>query len=124
MVQAIPRTVWLDPNRKQLLQWPVEEVNRLRGMKVEMTNRKLAKGQHVEIHGISAAQVRSNDNRVIRVVQDSRPLGDTNLEVSGSNLLARLIVKFLDVSWVNLGKVLVGIGEKIYETPIIKIKSK
>ncbi|CAN1813633.1 Beta-fructofuranosidase, insoluble isoenzyme 1 [Linum perenne] len=29
-IQAIPRKVWLDPNGKQLLQWPVEELERLR----------------------------------------------------------------------------------------------
>lgn len=56
-LQAIPRTVWLDPNRRQLLQWPVEELNRLRSKKVELSNQKLYKGQHVEIQGITAAQV-------------------------------------------------------------------
>lgn len=57
LLQAIPRTVWLDPNRRQLLQWPVEELNELRGKKVEMSHQKLYKGQHVQIEGITAAQV-------------------------------------------------------------------
>ncbi|XP_023005784.1 beta-fructofuranosidase, insoluble isoenzyme 1-like [Cucurbita maxima] len=55
-IQAIPRTVWLDPNRKQLLQWPVEELNRLRGKQVKLSHQKLYKEQHVEVKGITAAQ--------------------------------------------------------------------
>ena len=56
-LQAIPRTVWLDPNRKQLLQWPVEELNGLRGKQVKLSHQKLYKEQHVEVKGITAAQV-------------------------------------------------------------------
>lgn len=56
-LQLIPRTVWLDPNRRQLLQWPVEELNKLRGKKVVLRHQKLLKGHHVEVKGITAAQV-------------------------------------------------------------------
>ncbi|KAK4396543.1 Beta-fructofuranosidase, insoluble isoenzyme 1 [Sesamum angolense] len=52
----IPRTMVLDPNGKQLLQWPVEELETLRGKKVELSNQKLAMGEKVEIKGITAAQ--------------------------------------------------------------------
>ncbi|KAK9723505.1 hypothetical protein RND81_05G002600 [Saponaria officinalis] len=55
-IQAIPRTVWMEPNGKQLVQWPVEEVNSLRGNKVELTKIRLETGKHVEIKGITAAQ--------------------------------------------------------------------
>ncbi|XP_023547715.1 beta-fructofuranosidase, insoluble isoenzyme 1-like [Cucurbita pepo subsp. pepo] len=55
-IQAIPRTVWLDPSGKQLLQWPVMELNRLRRKRVMMIHQKLDKGQNVEIKGITAAQ--------------------------------------------------------------------
>ncbi|KAL2503041.1 Beta-fructofuranosidase [Forsythia ovata] len=55
-VQLIPRTVVLDPNGKQLLLWPVEELETLRGKKVELTKKKLKKGEQVEINGVSAAQ--------------------------------------------------------------------
>ncbi|KAF3441636.1 hypothetical protein FNV43_RR15551 [Rhamnella rubrinervis] len=55
-IQAIPRTVWLDPSGKQLVQWPVEELDSLRGHKVEKNNVKLKKGDHVEVKGITAAQ--------------------------------------------------------------------
>ena len=49
--------MWLDPNGKQLLQWPVMELNRLRWKRVMMIHQKLVKGQNVEIKGITAAQV-------------------------------------------------------------------
>ncbi|XP_074285941.1 beta-fructofuranosidase, insoluble isoenzyme 1 [Silene latifolia] len=55
-VQAIPRTIWLDPSGKQLLEWPVEELNTLRGNKVELSKLHLETGKHVEIKGITAAQ--------------------------------------------------------------------
>ncbi|XP_047162869.1 beta-fructofuranosidase, insoluble isoenzyme 1-like isoform X1 [Vigna umbellata] len=55
-IQAIPRTVWLDPNQRQLLLWPVEELNNLRGKEVNMKNQKLGKGEKVEVKGITAAQ--------------------------------------------------------------------
>ncbi|KAL7133596.1 hypothetical protein ABFS83_12G151800 [Erythranthe nasuta] len=55
-IQLIPRTILLDPNGKQLLQWPIEEVETLRGKKVELSNRKLVNGEKIEIKGITAAQ--------------------------------------------------------------------
>ncbi|XP_062079363.1 beta-fructofuranosidase, insoluble isoenzyme 1-like isoform X1 [Humulus lupulus] len=55
-IQLIPRTVWLDPNGKQLLQWPIEEIETLRDQKVEINNLKLQKGDVTEIKGITAAQ--------------------------------------------------------------------
>ncbi|KAK7244877.1 hypothetical protein RIF29_39706 [Crotalaria pallida] len=55
-VQAIPRTLWLDSSRRQLVQWPVKELNSLRGKKVQMHNQKLQKGNYVEIKGVTAAQ--------------------------------------------------------------------
>ncbi|XP_058760068.1 beta-fructofuranosidase, insoluble isoenzyme 1-like isoform X2 [Vicia villosa] len=55
-IQAIPRTVWLDSSRRQLRQWPVEELNRLRGKEVEMKSQKLKKGAYVEVKGITASQ--------------------------------------------------------------------
>ncbi|CAL0310528.1 unnamed protein product [Lupinus luteus] len=56
-IQAIPRTIWLDPSRRQLIQWPVEELNSLRGEKVKMNNQKLNKGDYVQVKGVNAAQV-------------------------------------------------------------------
>ncbi|XP_022889250.1 beta-fructofuranosidase, insoluble isoenzyme 1-like [Olea europaea var. sylvestris] len=55
-IQVIPRTIVLDPNGKQLLQWPIEEIQALRGKKVEVRDKKLEKGERIEIKGITAAQ--------------------------------------------------------------------
>ncbi|KAK7278685.1 hypothetical protein RJT34_23720 [Clitoria ternatea] len=55
-IQAIPRTVWLDSSGRQLVQWPVEELNSLREKEVNISNQKLKKGHYVEVKGITAAQ--------------------------------------------------------------------
>uniref|UniRef100_A0A803MXT4 Reverse transcriptase zinc-binding domain-containing protein n=1 Tax=Chenopodium quinoa TaxID=63459 RepID=A0A803MXT4_CHEQI len=55
-IQAIPRSIWLDPKGKQLVQWPVEEVERLRANKVELNNRPLKSGNRFEIKGITTVQ--------------------------------------------------------------------
>ena len=55
--QLIPRTVWLDPSGKQLVQWPIEEMETLRRKKVQIRNKQLRSGKHIEIKGISASQV-------------------------------------------------------------------
>ncbi|XP_057534914.1 beta-fructofuranosidase, insoluble isoenzyme 1-like [Amaranthus tricolor] len=55
-IQAIPRSLWLDPSGVQLRQWPVEEVEKLRAKKVELNNHKLQPGTHFEIKGITSAQ--------------------------------------------------------------------
>ncbi|KAL3646891.1 Invertase [Castilleja foliolosa] len=52
----IPRTILLDQKGKQLLQWPIQEVEKLRGKKIELSNKKLVKGDNVEITGITTAQ--------------------------------------------------------------------
>ena len=57
LLQAIPRIVWLDSSGKQVLQWSVEELETLRGNKVHINNQQVKKGEHVEIKGITAAQV-------------------------------------------------------------------
>lgn len=49
--------VWLDPSGKQLLQWPIQELEKLRGDKKILRNVKLNKGDTMEIKGITAAQV-------------------------------------------------------------------
>ncbi|KAG9134632.1 hypothetical protein Leryth_000965 [Lithospermum erythrorhizon] len=55
-IHAIPRKLWLDSKGKQLLQWPVEELETLRGKKVHLNNKKLKKGDQIEVKGITAAQ--------------------------------------------------------------------
>ncbi|PIA28191.1 hypothetical protein AQUCO_07200084v1 [Aquilegia coerulea] len=53
---AIPRTLWLDQSGKQLIQWPIKELESIRGNAVHMTNVPLAEGARIEIKGITSAQ--------------------------------------------------------------------
>ncbi|KAI9380388.1 hypothetical protein POPTR_016G077500v4 [Populus trichocarpa] len=55
-ILSIPRKVWLDPSGKQLLQWPVVELEKLRGHNVQLSNQKLNQGDHVQVKGITVAQ--------------------------------------------------------------------
>ncbi|CAL9762968.1 unnamed protein product [Musa acuminata subsp. burmannicoides] len=40
-VQAIPRAVWLDSNGRQLVQWPIEELETLRHKHGSVKNRNI-----------------------------------------------------------------------------------
>ncbi|THG19704.1 hypothetical protein TEA_004349 [Camellia sinensis var. sinensis] len=56
-VQAIPRRIWLDKSRKQLVQWPISEIEMLRTNQVYLPSTLLMKGgSTVEISSITAAQ--------------------------------------------------------------------
>nr|GMC70861.1 beta-fructofuranosidase, insoluble isoenzyme CWINV1-like [Ipomoea batatas] len=55
-VQGIPRIVWLDEPGKQLLQWPIKEIKKLRSERVEIPSTMLETGSVAEVSGISAAQ--------------------------------------------------------------------
>ncbi|GAB4856371.1 Invertase [Ancistrocladus abbreviatus] len=55
-IQIIPRLVWLDRNGRQLMQWPIQELESLRNNKVLLTKQALEYGKNVEIKGITAAQ--------------------------------------------------------------------
>ncbi|CAN1299729.1 Beta-fructofuranosidase, insoluble isoenzyme CWINV3 [Linum perenne] len=55
-VQSIPREVWLHKSGKQLMQWPIEELNKLRGDHVRVMNQKLDGGSVFEVEGITTSQ--------------------------------------------------------------------
>ncbi|XP_037408607.1 beta-fructofuranosidase, insoluble isoenzyme 4-like [Triticum dicoccoides] len=55
-IHAIPRTIWLDSHGKQLLQWPVEEVESLRGNEINHQGLELKKGGLFEIKGTDSFQ--------------------------------------------------------------------
>ncbi|XP_010685379.2 fructan 6-exohydrolase isoform X2 [Beta vulgaris subsp. vulgaris] len=55
-VQAIPRTVVLDKSGKQLVQWPLAEVDMLRENDVELPSQVIKGGSLVEISEITASQ--------------------------------------------------------------------
>ncbi|KAH7576017.1 hypothetical protein JRO89_XS02G0278200 [Xanthoceras sorbifolium] len=56
-VQAIPRKVWLDKSGKQLLQWPIKEIEKLRGNQVKWPSKILEGGSKLEVTGVTAGQV-------------------------------------------------------------------
>ncbi|KAM0067232.1 putative beta-fructofuranosidase [Helianthus debilis subsp. tardiflorus] len=55
-IQLIPRKVWLDPSGHKLLQWPINELERLRDQKIELSNVKINKGDTIEVKGINVVQ--------------------------------------------------------------------
>ncbi|ONK77593.1 uncharacterized protein A4U43_C02F8240 [Asparagus officinalis] len=55
-IEAIPRAVWLDTNGRQLIQWPVEEIETLRGKQVSVMNKNVKSGEVVEVSGIMTSQ--------------------------------------------------------------------
>ncbi|KAL9249049.1 Beta-fructofuranosidase, insoluble isoenzyme CWINV1-like protein [Drosera capensis] len=55
-IHAIPRTIVLDKSGKQLLQWPVKELETLRERAVHITGRLLKQGSLIEVPSITAAQ--------------------------------------------------------------------
>ncbi|KAL9400068.1 hypothetical protein Peur_009029 [Populus x canadensis] len=55
-LQSIPRTVLLSINGKQLVQWPVKEIEKLRSKNVSFHDKKLKSGSVLEVPGITASQ--------------------------------------------------------------------
>ncbi|KAL6598516.1 hypothetical protein ACP70R_046215 [Stipagrostis hirtigluma subsp. patula] len=73
-IQAIPRTVWLDPSGKQVLQWPVEEVEALRGKSVTISNRLIKPGEQAEVTGIQTAQADVEVSFEVSSLEGAEPL--------------------------------------------------
>jgi beta-fructofuranosidase len=61
--QAIPRKVWLDPSGKQLLQWPIEELETLRGKSVSVFDKVVKPGEHFQVTGLGTYQVATLQNQ-------------------------------------------------------------
>ncbi|KAK8629190.1 hypothetical protein V6N13_078042 [Hibiscus sabdariffa] len=55
-VHAIPRHIWLDKSGKQLIQWPVVEIEKLRANHVTLPSKLLKGGSVVEVSGVTASQ--------------------------------------------------------------------
>ncbi|MCL7047445.1 hypothetical protein MKW94_012547 [Papaver nudicaule] len=55
-IQSFPRTLWLHKKEKQLLQWPIKELETLRTNEVSLTKIPLTKGIVSEVQGITASQ--------------------------------------------------------------------
>ncbi|KAL6844135.1 hypothetical protein ACP4OV_025808 [Aristida adscensionis] len=55
-VQTFPRALWLDGDGRQLVQWPVEEIETLRGRRVVLLGAEAAAGGRREVAGVEAVQ--------------------------------------------------------------------
>ncbi|XP_027335351.1 beta-fructofuranosidase, cell wall isozyme-like isoform X2 [Abrus precatorius] len=55
-IQAIPRTLWLHNSGKQLIQWPIEEIEKLRTNPVNLYSKNLKGGTLLEVSGVVASQ--------------------------------------------------------------------
>nr|XP_043607074.1 fructan 6-exohydrolase-like [Erigeron canadensis] len=55
-LHSFPRSLWLDQNQKQLVQWPIEEIEMLHENKVSFQNKKFEGGSLHEVQGITAFQ--------------------------------------------------------------------
>nr|KJB65543.1 hypothetical protein B456_010G099400 [Gossypium raimondii] len=55
-LQSIPRTILLSKTGKQLIQWPLEEIEKQRIIKVSFENKELKGGSVLEVSGITASQ--------------------------------------------------------------------
>ncbi|KAM0828804.1 hypothetical protein ACQ4PT_067298 [Festuca glaucescens] len=55
-VQTVPRKIWLDSDGKQLLQWPIKEIETLRKKKVGLQGTKVNSGGVNEIIGVAGSQ--------------------------------------------------------------------
>ena len=60
-MQSFPRSLWLDTDGKQLVQWPVEEVESLRGKPTTVRDKVVRHGKHLEIEMYEASQVLTLD---------------------------------------------------------------
>ncbi|KAK4349409.1 hypothetical protein RND71_032164 [Anisodus tanguticus] len=56
-LQAFSRKIWLDESEKQLIQWPVEEIEKLRTDQVKLPITTLKSGSVIEVSGVTGAQV-------------------------------------------------------------------
>lgn len=58
VLQSIPRTIWLDPKTmKNVLQWPVEELEALRGAHASYEDIELKPTEVVKVNGGDGQQV-------------------------------------------------------------------
>jgi len=55
-IHAIPRTIWLDSDGKQLLQWPIDEIESLRRNEISHQGLELKKDDLFEIKGTDTLQ--------------------------------------------------------------------
>ncbi|CAM0885401.1 unnamed protein product [Alopecurus aequalis] len=72
-IYTMARTIWLDNDGKQLMQWPVEEVESLRGNEISHEGLELNKGDLFEINGIDTAQADVEMDFELTSIDDAEP---------------------------------------------------
>ncbi|URE13744.1 Cell wall invertase [Musa troglodytarum] len=55
-IQTIPRTILLDGSGRQLVQWPIEEIESVRGKHVVVEHKRIPSGGFFEVNGIDSSQ--------------------------------------------------------------------
>ncbi|KAH9611269.1 hypothetical protein KSS87_008942 [Heliosperma pusillum] len=55
-IHNTPRTIWLDKYNRQLIQWPIPEIESLRGKPVKLPRREIKGRSTIEVTGITAVQ--------------------------------------------------------------------
>ncbi|KAE9584688.1 hypothetical protein Lal_00021111 [Lupinus albus] len=55
-IHTIPRAIWLHKSGKQLVQWPVVEIEKLRSNPVKWPTKVLKGGELLQVNGVTAAQ--------------------------------------------------------------------
>ncbi|CAN6465207.1 unnamed protein product [Victoria cruziana] len=78
-VQAIPRRVWLDGSGKQLVQWPVEELESLRGENVSIRNKRIESGSSIRVRGVQASQADVEVSFQVEDLNKAEELSDPDL---------------------------------------------
>ncbi|KAK1438291.1 hypothetical protein QVD17_04098 [Tagetes erecta] len=79
-VQSLPRSVWLDRNQKQLVQWPVEEIEMLHENEVGFQNKDLEGGSLVEIEGITAWQADATISFKLTNLEEAEELDPSGID--------------------------------------------
>lgn len=67
-MQTIPRAIWLHKSGRQLVQWPVEEVEKLRAYPVNLPPQVLKGGQLLHINGVTATQVSFTCYNLVKIL--------------------------------------------------------
>lgn len=55
-IHTIPRKIWLDASGKQLIQWPIREIESLRQSPVSLPRQVIKRGSLVQVTGVTATQ--------------------------------------------------------------------
>jgi beta-fructofuranosidase len=100
-VQGIPRTLALDSKTGvNLIEWPIEEVDALRGEKLSMTDVKLNAGALVEVEGAAGGQVSATKGPEIACCS-LHPHLKNHLQNWPLVIILVMVVHGLEMTWSN-----------------------